>query len=259
MHEILRSLPAGAHVLDLGCQEGSFPGDWTKATVVRLDRGAPRRCGADFVQGDARLLPFAEGSFAAVIANHSLEHFDDLEGVLREVRRVVRPDGVLFVAVPDATTLTDRLYRWLGKGGGHVNRFTSAEETERLIERGTGLRRVATRTLWSSLSFMNRRCAPRPLPRRLWLVGGGFEFLLFLYVWGSRRGGRWGGTRTGVYGWAFYFGCMEGTVDTTAWVNVCIRCGSGCPADRLAPRTAMPGLKVYCCSRCGANNPFCSA
>lgn len=259
MHEILRSLPAGARVLDLGCQEGSFPGDWTEATVVRLDRDAPRRCGADFVQGDAGLLPVAEGSFAAVIANHSLEHFDDLEGVLREVRRVVRPDGALFVAVPDATTLTDRLYRWLGKGGGHVNRFTSAEETERLIERGTGLRRVATRTLWSSLSFMNRRCAPRPLPRRLWLVGGGFEFLLFLYVWVSRRVDRWWGTRTGVYGWAFYFGGVEGPVDIAGWVNVCIRCGSGCPGARLAPRTAIPGLKVYCCSRCGAKNPFCSA
>src|ERR1035437_1588118 len=79
MHEILRNLPAGARGLGLGCQEGSFPRGWTKATVVRLDRDAPRQCAGGFVRGDAGLLPFAEGSFAAVIANHSLEHFDDLE------------------------------------------------------------------------------------------------------------------------------------------------------------------------------------
>ena len=257
MHEILRSLPAGARVLDLGCQAGSFPREWTEATVVRLDRDAPPPCHAAFVRGDAALLPFAAGSFAAVIANHSLEHFDDLQSVLLEVRRVVRQDGALFVAVPDASTLTDRLYRWLGKGGGHVNRFTSAAETAQAIERETGLRRVATRTLWSSLSFMNRRRAPRPLPRRLWLIGGGFEFLLFLYVWVSRRVDRWFGTRTGVYGWAFYFGQVDGPVDTTEWRNVCIRCGSGCAADALKPRTLIAGLGVYDCPRCGAKNPFC--
>jgi SAM-dependent methyltransferase len=211
------------------------------------------------VQGDAGRLPFADATFSAVIANHSMEHFEDLRGVLREVRRVTYPDGALFVAVPDASTLTDRLYRWLGRGGGHMNRFTSAEETVRVIQQETGMKPVAARTLWSSLSFMNRRCAPRPLPRRLWLLGGGFEIQLFLYVWISRRLDQWLGTRTGVYGWAFYFGSVEGTVDTAGWVNVCIQCGSGSAPDGLWTFAMLPGLRMYRCPRCGAKNPFSGA
>src|SRR4051812_30871317 len=130
MHEILRHLPAGSFVLDLGCRTGSFPESDTAARVVRVDRDFGP--GARFVQGDAAKLPFADGTFAAVISNHSLEHFDNLAGALSEIRRVISPDGALYIAVPDATTLTDRIYRWLASGGGHVNAFTSAAETEAL-------------------------------------------------------------------------------------------------------------------------------
>lgn len=56
---------------------------------------------------------------------------------------MVASDGFLFVAVPDASTVTDRLYRWLAggpaPGGGHVNAFTSADETARRIEKAVGL------------------------------------------------------------------------------------------------------------------------
>jgi SAM-dependent methyltransferase len=253
LHEILANLASGSRVLDLGCDEGSFRASRTPAITVRLDRDVPRARDAAFVCGDASHLPFADGSFAAVISNHSLEHFDDLEGVLREIRRVVRPDGALFVAVPDASTLTDRIYRWLGRGGGHVNAFTNAGDLAAQIERATGLRHVATRTLWSSLSFLNRTRAPRPLPLRLWLVGGGFEAVLRGYVRLSRGLDRRFGTRTGLYGWAFYFGSIPGVVDTSEWRNVCVRCGSGSPDE------AVRGKRSYECASCGARNPAVSA
>jgi ribosomal protein L40E len=48
-------------------------------------------------------------------------------------------------------------------------------------------------------------------------------------------------------------------VDTTGWVNVCIRCGSGSAEDVLKPLGALPGLRVYRCPRCGAKNPFFAA
>jgi SAM-dependent methyltransferase len=262
MHEILSSLPAGARILDLGCAQGSFPQTATAASVVRVDREPPRVvAGLDqFTQADAARLPFRDHVFDAVIANHSLEHFDNLDYVLREIRRVTRPSGALFVAVPDAKTLTDKLYRWLARGGGHVNLFTSARETASLIEAATGFDHIATKVLCSSLSFLNRCNSPRPLPRRLLLIGGGYQWSLFLYAWLFRRLDRYFCTRTSIYGWAFYFGTINAPIDTKTWVNVCVRCGSASSAslliERHLVRITLLGFHVFRCPDCGADNPF---
>src|SRR4051812_28612579 len=120
MNELLASLPPGSRVLDLGARSGSFDTERADLIVVRLDLEIPagRRRGL-YVSGDAARMPFATASFAAVISNHSLEHFVELDATVREIGRVLRPDAALYIAVPDSTTLTDRIYRWLGKGGGH--------------------------------------------------------------------------------------------------------------------------------------------
>jgi len=262
MHEILRNLQAGSLVLDLGCAEGSFPREATSASVVRFDRDAPKNRGdhAGFVLGDAAGLPFADATFAAVISNHSLEHFDQLAGALSEIGRVVSRSGSLFVSVPDASTFTDQLYRWLARGGGHVNAFTSPNETAAAIERATGLRHVGTKVLCSSLSFLNRRNAPRPIPLRLIPLGAGYEWSLFLYAWLSRRLDRLLNTRTSILGWAFYFGEIAEPIDTETWVNVCIRCGSGCSVSFLMSKALVGstfcGLRTYRCPHCGARSPF---
>jgi SAM-dependent methyltransferase len=261
VHELLRSLPPGARVLDLGSARGSFPVGATAATVIALDRdigrelGAQSGNGAQFVCADAAHLPFGARTFEAIVSNHSLEHFEDLSATLSEIARVIHPEGVLFVAVPDASTLTDKLYRWLGRGGGHVNAFTSAEKLAARIEQATGLVHAATLTLYSSLAFLNRRNAPRPLPRKLLFLGGGAEWPLFLYVLCSRRIDQWFGLRTSVYGWALYFGSVREPIETRDWRNVCIRCGSGFPAPLLQLRRVL-GIRIYRCPACHAPNPF---
>lgn len=55
------------------------------------------------VVGDVHHLPFAEGSFDEVHAQHSLEHFPyfEVEHRLREWAGLVKPGGTLRVAVPD--------------------------------------------------------------------------------------------------------------------------------------------------------------
>src|SRR5262252_7428578 len=122
MHQLLQTLPAGARVLDLGARTGSFRTARRDLTIVRLDLEVPDgRGGGQYVAGDAARMPFAGGVFDLIVANHSLEHFVELEATVREIGRVLRPGGALFVTVPDATTLTDRIYRWIGRGGGHVN------------------------------------------------------------------------------------------------------------------------------------------
>jgi SAM-dependent methyltransferase len=262
MHEILRGLQPGDRVLDLGCATGSFARAAALADVVRVDRDFPRSAPGDawFVRADAARLPFADGAFDTVISNHSLEHFADLNGALREIGRVIRPGGSLYVAVPDASTFTDRLYRWLTQGGGHLNAFTSREETAAIIERATGLTLVAAKTLCSSCIVLNRRNFPGRGPRRYQLLSAGGEPALWLYVWFSRRLDRLLKTRLSVYGWAFYFGRIEEPVDTTTWTNVCVRCGSGYSAEWLLAtsqvRTSLLGIRTYRCPQCDAPNPL---
>lgn len=258
MHEILASLPAGARVLDLGCQAGSFPAP-PGLRVVRLDRDRiATRDASTGGQADAAHLPFAAASFDAVISNHSLEHFDELQAVLHEVRRVLRPPGALYVAVPDATTLTDRLYRWMARGGGHVNAFRSRDEVATLVSEATGLPCVGGRTLFTSLSFLHRRNQPPRTTRKLWLFAGGREWCLRWVNGLLRLADRQLGTRTSVYGWALYFGGTA-TVDAEAWVNVCVGCGSGYPRAELQDSGRVrPGWPwgVFTCPQCGSRSPF---
>ena len=109
MHEILRRLDMDARVLDLGCAAGSFRDDECSATIIRADLEETKgRFATRFVCCDASILPFPDKSFNAVILNHSLEHFHDPAAVLAEIKRILRHPAYLYVAVPDASTLTDR-------------------------------------------------------------------------------------------------------------------------------------------------------
>lgn len=62
----------------------------------------------DHVGNANDLSRFEDGSFAAVYASHTLEHFDyrgELERTLKEWARVLEPGGTLYVSVPDMETL----------------------------------------------------------------------------------------------------------------------------------------------------------
>src|ERR1700730_7776597 len=110
MNELLRDLPPGALVLDLGCGAGSFDSAGAHYTTVRTDLEPNSVPVCNFVQDYAASLPSAARCFDLVVSNHSLEHVENFPGALEEIGRVLKPTGSLYVAVPDATTITDRLY-----------------------------------------------------------------------------------------------------------------------------------------------------
>src|SRR5437016_352885 len=181
MIELLQQLPPGARVLDLGARTGSFQSPRKDLAIVRLDLDVPAgRTSGLYVSADAARMPFAAGAFDAVIANHSLEHFVELEATVREIGRVLKPGGVLYVAVPDATTLTDRIYRWMGRGGGHVNAFRAPSDVIGVVERLIALPHRGMRPLISSLSFLNARTFTARPPRKIALFAFGNERFLAL-------------------------------------------------------------------------------
>ncbi len=61
-----------------------------------------RHPGLEATVADVRSMPFEEGSFDAVISNSTLDHFDreaEVMASLREIHRVLRPDGLLVITL----------------------------------------------------------------------------------------------------------------------------------------------------------------
>jgi len=114
-------LIAGLEVLDVACGEGygSALLATRAATVIGADIAqtavdhARARYAAvanlSFRQADCAALPFADASFDAVISFETIEHITAQEPFLDEVRRVLRPDGLLILSCPNKAEYSDRL------------------------------------------------------------------------------------------------------------------------------------------------------
>ena len=83
------------------------------ATTEALRRMYPRKARrhlvpVDVVDDGERLASVADQSQDFVVANHFLEHCEDPVGTLRNLLRVVRPGGVVYLSVPDMRHTFDR-------------------------------------------------------------------------------------------------------------------------------------------------------
>lgn len=92
----------GVHTVLLalaGCREavGVDPSPLKMVEARRLAALAPVGGAARFVRAMADPLPFRDGAFDAVLARESLSHVPDPALVLKEVRRVLAPGGVVHV------------------------------------------------------------------------------------------------------------------------------------------------------------------
>lgn len=144
---------AGGPVLELGCGTGRISKPIAAAGVdlVGIDRSAemlarlrtparlkPSRSFA-CVRGDIRSLPFADGTFAAVIAPYgvlqSLTHARDLTVALESVSRVLRRGGLfgldLVPDVPQWREYADRVQLRGRSGASHLTLIESVRQDRR--------------------------------------------------------------------------------------------------------------------------------
>lgn len=168
----------GDRVLDAACGTGDLAIADAKAGASRvtgldfsermLER-ARRKAQLDWVQGDMLALPFADDTFDAATVGFGVRNVADLELALRELRRVLRPDGRLGileitqprgVLKPFFSLWFDRIVPLLGKvlpGGSaysylpaSVKRFPHAEGLAELMQ-ANGFADVEFRLLAGSI------------------------------------------------------------------------------------------------------------
>jgi ubiquinone/menaquinone biosynthesis C-methylase UbiE len=103
-------LPAHARILDLGCGPGTDSKLLVESglTVTGFDLSdellkiaANKNPSVEFIQGDMRKLPLSDNSFDGVFAKASLLHIpkSDMPMVLKEIKRVVIPEGIVHIAI----------------------------------------------------------------------------------------------------------------------------------------------------------------
>ena len=59
------------------------------------------------VVSDEEALPFADESFDLVVSGLSFQYVNDLPGTLAQIRRILKPDGMLLAAMAGGDTLTE--------------------------------------------------------------------------------------------------------------------------------------------------------
>jgi glycosyltransferase involved in cell wall biosynthesis len=117
----------GERVLDVGCHDTTLLSTLRgKLSVgVDLDPALPRGS-VLMVRADACRLPFRSASFDQVIAADVIEHVPDDAGMMREMARVTRQRGKVFVTTPSADIrmfppfltgwISDKWGHWLRRG-----------------------------------------------------------------------------------------------------------------------------------------------
>jgi SAM-dependent methyltransferase len=97
-------------VLDLGCGDGNtlswlapYADDFLALdySLLRLARARQHQTGAVLALADVFRLPLLDASVDLVFFNHVLEHLDDDSLALQEVHRILRPDGLLLLGIPN--------------------------------------------------------------------------------------------------------------------------------------------------------------
>ncbi|OLD67961.1 MAG: hypothetical protein AUI45_11970 [Acidobacteria bacterium 13_1_40CM_2_56_11] len=256
-------------MVDLGCGPGSFHYESYTCQIIGIDltvsRRAPR-AHVSFVQANSSQIPLASNSVDAVVSHHTLEHFGDFRTTLGEVNRILKDDGLIWIAIPNGYGFDDTLYRFVFSGGGHINRFSRDQLVEE-VHRLTRFRLIQEVDLFSSFIYLKKPTAeeyqfyPRTARFLFHIPDGTSTTGVLVINAATRLIDKLFGSRVSQYGWGFVFAADSVSLTPLhrPYFNVCSNCGSGIPAIRLRNQGQLKqfcGVGFYRCPHCRKLNAF---
>jgi SAM-dependent methyltransferase len=83
--------------------------------IISMDRSLSLvlQCPGERVVADEEALPFADASLDLAVSALSLQLVNDLPGTLLQIRRALKPDGLLLASLLGGNTLTELRQAWL--------------------------------------------------------------------------------------------------------------------------------------------------
>lgn len=140
--------PPGRRLLELGSGHGDFLAEACRAgyaatgveysahacAIIRERLGA----GVEVIQGELDAVAHRTGAFDICVLNDVIEHVRDPGDLLANIRHVLAPGGVLFIATPSIGSWSARLLgrRWMEYKEEHLTYFGSRQLVRLLDQRG---------------------------------------------------------------------------------------------------------------------------
>jgi 2-polyprenyl-3-methyl-5-hydroxy-6-metoxy-1,4-benzoquinol methylase len=143
---LIKKHKSGTTLLDIGCGEGFFLYNAAKAGYtakgIEISQEAAEYAGREFdLDVEAKPfeeLQFPENYFDVVTLWQVLEHVPYPLIVLKEVHRILKPDGLLATSTPDIESILAKIFRrkWWNLRRLHINQFTTKTLTDMLKSAG---------------------------------------------------------------------------------------------------------------------------
>jgi ubiquinone/menaquinone biosynthesis C-methylase UbiE len=143
---LIKKYKSGTTLLDIGCGEGFFlfnaskAGYTTKGIEISQDAAeyAGREFGLDVEAKPFEELQFPDNYFDVVTLWQVLEHVPYPLIVLKEVHRILKPEGLLATSTPDIESILAKILRrkWWNLRRLHINQFTVKTLTDMLKRAG---------------------------------------------------------------------------------------------------------------------------
>jgi len=159
---LVKQYKNGTYLLDIGCGEGFFlfnasrAGYITKGIELSQDavEYARREFGLDVEAKPFEELQFPEDHFDVITLWQVLEHMPYPRMILKEVRRILKPGGLLVVSTPNIEGIPAKILRkrWWNIRRLHINQFTTKTLTN--ILKNAGLKNISSVSYKESISLL---------------------------------------------------------------------------------------------------------